>query len=148
MGMWVGGSWWTHRRASCPRFVRMTRDRDKADVHGGPWTGNTGVGGMGVQAWGSRAVCPIAPAAPSWVASPHSLRAWCLRGERWTLSSRYSRMGLVPQWQIRGQDCRDSPATAPLLSCSGHLRDGSPSGMGVPQQSRGRGRAARGPGCL
>ena len=69
--------------------------------------------------------------------SPHSLRAWCLRGERWTLSSRYSRLGLVLQWQIRGQDYRDSPATALLLSCSGHLGDGSTSaeqgvGQGCP----------------
>ena len=105
--------------------------------------GRDGRPGLGLQSGVSDSTCGSLVGG-----SPHSLRARCLRGERWTLSSRYSRLGLVLQWQILGQDYRDSPATPLLLSCSRHLGDGSTSGMGAPQQSRGWGRAARGPGCL
>jgi len=65
----------------------MTQDWDKADVHGGPWAGSTGGDGrpgLGLQS------CVSDSTHGSLMGGfpPHSLRAWCLRGEGWTVQQK------------------------------------------------------------
>lgn len=113
----------------------MTRDWDKADVHGAPWAGSTG--GMGVQAWGCRAACLTIPTAPSWVAflstpcGPGACveRVDCLAetaGREWSLSGRFKDRTVVTP--------RPQPHCCPALGASGMgAPHGAGGGAGLPE---------------
>ena len=75
------------REGALSQVHEMTQDWDKADVHRGPWAGSTGgdgYPGLGLQS------CMSDSTHGSLMGGfpPHSLRAWCLRGEGWTVQQK------------------------------------------------------------